>query len=367
MIIDQHILHSLPLSNPNRDDLNQPKTSYYGGTERARISSQSSKREIRIRIENRLNSFAVRTRRVPAAVSSKLQERGWEASKADTAGSAIITTAAVKGLGIGDNGGTTGMLFLPKTTIEQLTDLAENNHQELLAAAKNPKKSPDLVQKVTSILTSINPSIALMGRMLAHSEASTVNAALSVAHSVTTHATVSQPDYFSAVDDLPGEDAGSAHMGTHAYTSGTHYRYSTLNIRALLENLQGDVDLARKATVAALEESALYTPQAKRNATAPHTPPALVYMTVRQDRPMSLAGAFEAPVRANATSGWVGPSVDALEEHVEAINAFYPGNVLTLYTGTFTAREIPALGERVPNLNAAVERITDAAFQDGTA
>ena len=42
--IQLHLLTSYPPSNPNRDDLGQPKSAWMGGTKRLRISSQSLKR-----------------------------------------------------------------------------------------------------------------------------------------------------------------------------------------------------------------------------------------------------------------------------------------------------------------------------------
>lgn len=42
--IQLHLLVSYPPSNPNRDELGQPKVATIGGTQRSRISSQSLKR-----------------------------------------------------------------------------------------------------------------------------------------------------------------------------------------------------------------------------------------------------------------------------------------------------------------------------------
>ena len=45
--IDIHVLQSMPPSNVNRDDAGRPKTAVFGGTTRARVSSQSWKRAVR--------------------------------------------------------------------------------------------------------------------------------------------------------------------------------------------------------------------------------------------------------------------------------------------------------------------------------
>ena len=46
--LELHILQSVPFSCLNRDDLGSPKTGYFGGVKRARVSSQCWKRAIRL-------------------------------------------------------------------------------------------------------------------------------------------------------------------------------------------------------------------------------------------------------------------------------------------------------------------------------
>ena len=47
MYIDVNVIQSLPPSCVNRDDTGSPKTAYYGGVRRARVSSQSWKKAVR--------------------------------------------------------------------------------------------------------------------------------------------------------------------------------------------------------------------------------------------------------------------------------------------------------------------------------
>lgn len=367
MFIEMHVVQSLPFSNPNRDDLGQPKTAFYGGVERSRISSQSCKRVVRHRVEQQLGDQALRTRRVPSAVESVLLERGWETGKARNAGQAVIKAAGIGGLELGDEGNTTSMLYLPAGGITALADVAEKNWDGLLAAAKDPKKAPEVGQAIRDIFTQVNPSIGAFGRMLANSNESTVDGAVSVAHPFTTHATVSQPDFFTAVDDLPGEDAGSAHMGTAVYTSGVFYRYASINVRELAGNLGGDLDTAQDVARLVLEEFALYTPEAKATSTAPHTPPVLVYTVARSDRPVSLAGAFEKPVRATRESGHAGPSVEAMNSHAGALRRFFgtAGVVAAGHVAGDTAGALDALGESAESLEGLLGAVLGAAFAPG--
>ena len=46
-MIEMHILQSFPVTCLNRDDVGAPKSAYFGGVSRARVSSQSWKRAIR--------------------------------------------------------------------------------------------------------------------------------------------------------------------------------------------------------------------------------------------------------------------------------------------------------------------------------
>lgn len=45
--IDIHILQTVPPSNINRDDTGSPKTAYFGGVKRSRVSSQAWKKATR--------------------------------------------------------------------------------------------------------------------------------------------------------------------------------------------------------------------------------------------------------------------------------------------------------------------------------
>ena len=71
MLLEIHMLKNYPPVNLNRDDSGAPKTCYFGGTQRGRISSQCLKRSWRTSDSFReLNSVGVRTRRMPEAMPS---------------------------------------------------------------------------------------------------------------------------------------------------------------------------------------------------------------------------------------------------------------------------------------------------------
>ncbi|MEV7177766.1 type I-E CRISPR-associated protein Cas7/Cse4/CasC [Kitasatospora sp. NPDC093679] len=383
-----HVLHGYPLSNLNRDDLGSPKTVLFGGALRGRTSSQNTKRVARLRVEERIGERALRTRRLPSQVAEALQERGWAEEEAVTAGQAVVVASGIQGLGIGDGGMTSVMLYVPQEVVEALADLVVKDreavlkvaaHAEAVAKASADKtkktKAPalskeekafvaQLQKKVREILASRNASIAAFGRMLANSSESTVDGAVSVAHTLTTHALVEQPDFFTAVDDVPGEDAGSAHMGSAGHTSGTYYRYGSVNVTELVGNMGGDREAAEEFLGAFLRELAVLVPTAKSRNTAPFTPPALVYLTVRTDQPVNLSGAFESPVTTAAGSGWTAPSIERLDAHAGAVVEFFDRGVLAAsgHAGTADLSGIKHLGERLGSLGELVERMTQAAL-----
>ena len=56
--LELHILQSVPVTCLNRDDLGSPKTAFFGGVQRARVSSQSWKRAIREYAAYELNEIS---------------------------------------------------------------------------------------------------------------------------------------------------------------------------------------------------------------------------------------------------------------------------------------------------------------------
>lgn len=310
--LDIHALQALPFSNINRDDLGAPKTVVFGGAQRTRVSSQSWKRMVRKHLEDRLGERTVRTRRVVRGVAERLQARGWAEDEAEAAG---IQVAASAGKGIklqrdqDDQDAvvltTNVLLLLPESGIDELADLAAEHRDAITAEAKRAKKADDVKPKlpadsVAEILSRRSGTINLFGRMLAELPGANVDGAVQFAHAFTTHGTNVEYDFFTAVDDV--EEAldltGSGHMNTAMYSAGTFYRYANINLTDLIgeKNLNGDTELATTMVAAFLDGFINTLPTGKRTSTAPTTPVDLVHVAVRDDRPVSLASAFEAPV-----------------------------------------------------------------------
>lgn len=370
--LDVHVLQTLPYSNVNRDDLGSPKTMVFGGTTRTRVSSQAWKRPTRLAVEEAIGEQAVRTRRLPQQVASELtsEERGWPRELAELAGAQVIRSAETKlALEKGDRS-TASLLFLPDSAVAVLADLAQKHRPALEKALGNKAASAKALlpkEAVHEVLRSRNGSIALFGRMLAEIPGAGVDGAVQVAHAFTTHSTSVQADFFTAVDDADewATDAGSAHMNTGEFSSGVFYRYATLDLDALTKSVN-DPATARTLADAFVTAFINSLPGAKKTSTAPHTPPDLVHLSVRSDRPLSLAAAFEEPVRARE-KGWGTVSRTALSDYADRIGKLLGtiGVVHSAYAGIDDEKRA-GLGQRTDSYAALTAGAIRAVWpQDG--
>ncbi|MCD0485203.1 type I-E CRISPR-associated protein Cas7/Cse4/CasC [Streptacidiphilus sp. ASG 303] len=332
MFLDLHALQSVPAANLNRDDLGSPKTVRYGNADRIRVSSQSWKRVMRHGVERELGETAARTRLVPVKVKESLARKGWDADAAAFAGAQIAACAGDKGLKTEDAGHTSVLLFLPAVGIDELVALCEEHRAALeQAAVKKPAKNAKPAQllptdQVAAVLKRRTASISLFGRMLAELPGANVDGAAQVAHAMTTHASEPQRDYFTAVDDWLGEaETGSGHLSTAEFGAGVFYRFASVNLDDLLTNLEGDRKTARALVGVFADQFLMSLPQAKKNSTAPHTIPDLAYLAVREHRPVSMAAAFETPVRPDAAGGFSAPSRKALADYAATVDRLTGG------------------------------------------
>ena len=356
--VDIHIIQSLPPSCVNRDDSGSPKSAVYGGVRRLRVSSQSWKRATRLYFNDILDAkdVGVRTKRVVEVLAERITEEAPEL--ADTAAALaekVFAAAKIKlapPRGKKDAPQESGyLLFLSTSQIERLAGLA------IASARDGETLDAKTVKKIFKEEHAVD--IALFGRMVADDTDLNVDAACQVAHAISTHAAENEYDFFTAVDDDKSrseeEDAGAGMMGTVEFSSATMYRYATVNLDMLVENL-GDGDAALRALEVFIKGFCLSMPTGKQNTFANRTLPEAVVVLVRDDQPVSLVGAFEKPIRTNEADGYLARSVEALAEHARAIEDNYglkplAGFVVALKGGDILAPEGPdapaPLGERV--------------------
>ena len=339
-IIEIHALQNFAPSNLNRDDTGAPKDALFGGTRRARISSQCSKRAMREFFKEKNDSlFASRTKRIVDTLKERLQPRLANTKGFSDESLLKAIEAAINCVGVGDkkvkvekdkkNGQmkTDVLLFLSPAEIESLAVVIEGAFDDLLKA----KVSPEVAKLVTDAIdgkenkSRLTLDIALFGRMLAVMPEKNQNAACQVAHAISTHSVEREFDFYTAVDDLKPEDiTGADMMGTVEFNSACFYRYAAVDWDKLVTNLHGNVELAAKGLCAFLEGFIVAEPTGKQNTFAAHNPPEFVAISVRRNTaPRNLANAFETAIRVNKNDSLTKESATRLSAKAVALDKLY--------------------------------------------
>ncbi|CAN1570094.1 casC_Cse4, CRISPR-associated protein Cas7/Cse4/CasC, subtype I-E/ECOLI [Mycobacteriaceae bacterium] len=353
--IEFHILQALPPSNVNRDGDGAPKSARYGGKRRARVSSQSWKRATRLDFP--AEDQGVRTLRLADEVAKHLVAKGGktpEEAKA-TALKALASAGIGGGKGKGEATGELKYLLLfgddlPVKIAEAAAEgtLDDKTVSELIGTADKPL------------------SLALFGRMIADDKSLSVDAACQVAHAISTHEAFSELDYFTAVDDRPktDKDSGAGMLGEIGYQSAVLYRYANINLDLLTENLNGSIKEAVDGVKKFTASFATSMPSGYGNSFAPGTLPKLVVVVIRDDqRPISLADAFENPVTADG--GYMDPSAKRLAEEYSTI-AGWAGPATTILAHRLSGdsksavEEVFGANNALPDLVKAVGTALDA-------
>ncbi len=179
----------------------------------------------------------------------------------------------------------------------------------------------------SSILTNehTNADIALFGRMLASSPAFNVEAACQVAHAISVHPVVIEDDYFTAVDDLNNgmEDMGAAHIGETRFAAGLFYSYICINRELLIQNLDGNEELANKAIRALTEAAAKVAPEGKQNSFASRAYASYVLAEKGDQQPRSLSVAYLKPINHRENNDFIGDAIDALVKQKDSFDRVY--------------------------------------------
>lgn len=318
-----HLLTAYPVSNPNRDDQGRPKTAVYGGVPRLRISSQAIKRAARRSDAMQsalMGHLGQRTQRIGEEVMKALIAEG---VGEDTARKAATSVADVFGK-LDAEAEKKGLI-----RIRQLAFVSPDERAAAIDIARRAAGGEDVgkdkdkeFEKAILRTADGAADIAMFGRMLADDPGFNREAAVQVSHAVTTHRALVEDDYYTAVDDLktPAEDAGAGFVGEAGYGSGVFYLYACVDVDLLVENLQGDRELAAKAVGALVEALATATPSGKRASFAHQTRAGFVRAERGDQQPRSLAGAFLKPITGDDL---MAASVEALTEMAAKLDRAY--------------------------------------------
>ena len=376
MLLEVHMLQTHPPSNPNRDDLGAPKSAIFGGALRARISSQCIKRSIRqseVFRERMQGSLGTRTVYFPELVANALRDSSIPAEDHEALVRACVNIASKEkddksreDEDAVDAGGanepvedaarprTGQLIFVGPLEAREFVRVFEETrgndratYKEFMGAASDsgkkkedskvkggkqkekPEKESrglkDMKKRLSGAYQKNAADIALFGRMVTSDAFENVEAAMQVAHAISTHRITPETDYYTAVDDLKGElDSGSAYLDEAQFSSATFYKYFSVNFDALCTNLGDNRELAARAVTAFIEAAATTVPSGKRNSYANNNLPDVIMVEIKdRNIPTSYANAFAKPVTGSEAGGMVGESVRLLRDYAAKISVAY--------------------------------------------
>ncbi|HVR37416.1 MAG TPA: type I-E CRISPR-associated protein Cas7/Cse4/CasC [Methylomirabilota bacterium] len=315
-LIELHILQSFPVSCLNRDDVGAPKTAVFGGVNRARISSQSLKRAIRMAARDGETGEAfqgVRSRLLKQPFIEALTKHGLaDEKKATVKADEILAVFSKQDSKKPDQ--VTTAVFLSPGEIDSIAKAVVEGRKPQDAAKKAVRNDA--------------ADIALFGRMVANDATLNVEGAAMFSHALSVHRADNDLDFFSAVDDrkTDAEDAGAGMIGTLEFTSALYYRYCAVNLGLLADDhhLAGLSPEQRQATLDAFIRAVLTAvPGARKNSMNAHTFPSFV-LGVAKDKgqPVQLINAFEEPLSnwdTKQRGGWEKTAIERLKAHHESL------------------------------------------------
>jgi len=373
--INFHILISHSPSCLNRDDMNMQKSAIFGGKRRVRISSQSLKQTMRTSSYYKLNlgEASIRTHHLDLLKDEFLRDEKIKSEFSDD----IVQEALERFVKTqvtmeesddqsdeeNENKPDKKLAVAPWIKeefkvlcriVKEVQNAGLTSEEEEKAKKGYEKQKPKgekkpiehfrgqimakkmeakMKENKAALVAAIGSAkdVALSGRMATSGLMTTIDGALSVAHVITTHTVDADIDWFTAVDDL--QELGSGHLDTQEFSSGVFYRYASLNLKQLQVNLglipdikTAETDGSRKEALEVathlLHMLTTEVPSAKQQSFAAHNLADLAMVSF-SDIPVSLANAFEEPVKTSSGGGFLKPSVNALHEYWQKIHTGY--------------------------------------------
>lgn len=331
-IIEFHILQSFPVTCLNRDDVGSPKSCTVGGVQRARVSSQCWKRQVRLAMHDLGIIHGARTKLISDMVAKVCLAKGATPEQAKACGDKIEQifikkkeAAKPKKSKNGDvfeedavaeesHDKSDTLLFLSPKEIDILAEafLKEEFNPDKVIIQKDPKKQAKemaaLIGNVSEAVDALD--IMLFGRMVAQAAELNIEAACSFAHAISTHKVSSEVEFFTALDDINPEQ-GSAHMGSLEFNSATYYRYISLNLGQLYDSLAGQS--MPEAIDAFTNALFLAVPSARQTTMSGASSWDFAKVFVRKGQRLQVP--FETAVKAK-DGGFLQPSIQTLTDYL---------------------------------------------------
>ena len=332
-IIEFHILQSFPVTCLNRDDVGSPKSATIGGVERARVSSQCWKRQVRLAMQDLGIIHGARTKLISKMVANVCLAKGADAEQAKACGDKIeqifikkkeaakpkkgkeadvVEDAAVEE----SHDKSDTLLFLSPKEIAILAEafMQAGFDPNKVITQKDPKKqAKEMAALIGNVKEAVDAlDIILFGRMVAQAAELNIEAACSFAHAISTHNVSSEVEFFTAVDDIDKEQ-GAAHMGSLEFSSATYYRYISLNLGQLYDSLAGQgmpeaIEVFTKALFVAV-------PVARQTTMSGASPWEFAEVLVRKGQRLQVP--FEKPVAKAIDGGFLQPSIQTLRDYLD--------------------------------------------------
>jgi CRISPR system Cascade subunit CasC len=380
--VNFHVLISHSPSCLNRDDMNMQKTAVFGGMRRVRISSQSLKRAMRFSAYYQQHfGRSIRTRDLERVTEELLKALG---ARFDTDTIRLAAAKFVKSdattVGDTDEDPEEGApaqekgLAVAPWVVDEIAVICEaiqeahrlglteeerdkalrkegksvgkgkdkrtQTREECLSIALDEKISKLVEGRIEALRGAMGRAldVVLSGRMATAGLMTPVDGALAVAHAITTHTVEGDVDWFTAVDDLVqlAGETGAGHLNTQEFSAGVFYRYASLNLKQLQVNLGLLPDMKAEETSEAraraldiarhvLHMLATVVPSAKQQSFAAHNLAEFALVSLCS-QPISLANAFERPVKADREGGYLANSIKHLCDYWQRLHEAYGFN-----------------------------------------
>lgn len=312
--LELHILQSVPVTCLNRDDLGSPKTAFFGGAQRARVSSQSWKRAIR-EYANDISPYfeGKRSRLIIEPLIKEFIRLSNEEEIAKKWAREIAGSLA--SLDPENVNKVKTLYFTSQTELEFIAQEYDRISKEKGDIPSDDKKYKEKAKSRTKLATKKCDNnlfkdaadLSLFGRMVANDHSLTIEGAAMFNHPISTHKVDNEMDFFAAVDDWQKEgDSGAGMTGTLEFNSSVYYRFAALNLDMLSDNEHLScmtINERKKVVTAFLQATLEAVPgmtksnSGRKNSMNGYTRPSFVLGIVRaKGHPIQFVNAFEKPV-----------------------------------------------------------------------
>lgn len=393
-MVQVHVLTSYPAVLLNRDDVGLAKRVPFGSAVRVRVSSQCLKKHWRdsglfsdIDVSKAVRSRLIFERYVAAPLVAEGVPADEAAALAELVARGVLRQKAGKGEAADeDDGDDAGgepaaaalrqLIVLSQPEVDHLLTLARELRAALGAAGVSAteakrvekllasKEHRDWWREREAVLRALPASfdVAMFGRFITSDRLANVDAAVSVAHALTTHGEQAETDYFTAVDTL-SDDSGAGHLNDTELTSGVFYLYAVIDMHQLRANLGPQAHLAEALARRLVRAIATVAPAAKRGSTAPFAFGEFVLVERGSAQPRTLANAFRDPVRTRGqdVEDLGRSSVGRLLAHRAALDGMY-GDLARIDASAIATIHADALNGSGPpvSLGAALDAVLGA-------